>query len=146
MGSRPSKTSEGSLDLHLQLDPSPVLRPPWYQGFLSIDSFLSAFLTLFGSTVGSGMLALPYAFQASGWPLGISTLFLAVVLNLFTSYLLIRVSEQQNSSTMDMLAHHVFESALPAKVTAGLRVAAQLTVFLFNYGTLISYLIAVSAT
>lgn len=144
MGSRSSLGSGDSLALHLQ-DPSPVLPSPWYQSLLSIDSFLGAFLTLFGGTVGSGMLALPYAFQASGWPLAVSTLFLAVVLNLFTSYLLIRVSEQQSSSTMDMLSHHIFQSAVSSKLTTGLRVAAQVTVFLFNYGTLISYLIAVSA-
>lgn len=142
-----TESSSGSFSpgLNLLEESSEILPPPWYHHLLSIDSFLGAFLTLFGSTVGSGMLALPYAFQAAGWPLAVSTLFLAVVLNFFTSSLLIRVAEEQNSSTMDMLSHHVFEGKTPTRMAIWLRIAAQVTVFIFNYGTLISYLIAVRA-
>ena len=88
------------------------------------------------------MLAVPYAFQASGWPLALLTLTLSILLNLFTGHLLIKVAEEQNSATMDMLSHYVFEGKHPL-LTRILRVVAQITVFLFNYGTLVSYLIAV---
>lgn len=99
-------------------------------------------MTMFGSTVGSGILSLPYAFQISGWPLGAAALFWGVGLNVFTCYLLIRVMEEHNTPMLDMLTHHVFQSDSSLLKTL-IGIAAQVTIILFNYGSLISYFIVV---
>ena len=121
--------------------PSPLWS--WFKDTLSIDSFLSAFLILFGSTVGSGMLALPYVFQVSGWPFAVFGLLAVILLNWFTSYLLFQVTDEHHRQTMEMLTYQVFQSNSSTTVTTVLRASAVLAVFVFNYGTLMSYMIVV---
>jgi len=116
---------------------------PWYRGVFSLDSFLSAYLTMFCSIVGSGMLSLPYAFQISGWPLGAAALFLVMGLNLFTSYLLMIVAEGHHAPTLDMLTHHVFKTGSSSLLKMLISVTAQLALILLNYGTLVSYFVVV---
>ena len=127
----------------LNEETSRILAPKWYQNILSFDSFLSACLILFGSTVGSGMLALPYAFQVSGWPFAIFGLVAVILLNIFTSYLLFRVTEEHKRRTIEMLTYHVFQPHCSEAWTSMLRITAVVTVFIFNYGTLVSYMIVV---
>lgn len=139
--SKQSLRAGSGFDL-LQED-SRTLSAAWYCGVFSLGSFLSAYLTIYCSTVGTGILALPFAFQISGWPLGAAALFVGVGLNLFTSYLLIKVAEEHNAPTLDMLTDHVFQTDSSNLLKTFIRVTAQLTIILFNYGTLVSYFIVV---
>ena len=110
---------------------------------LPLESFPSAFLTLFGSTVGSGLLALPYAIHLSGWPLGLLILSLGLGVNLFTCYLLVKVMQGDCVAyAMDSLFMHAFQG-INKRALTWLTHFTRVNVILNNFGSIISYFIVV---
>jgi len=110
---------------------------------LPLESFPSAFLTLFSSTVGSGLLGLPYAIHLTGWPLGLLLLSLGLGLNLFTCYLLVKVMQGDCVAyALDSLFLHAFQG-INQKALTSLTNFTRVNVILNNYGFMVSYFIVV---
>lgn len=111
--------------------------------FLPLESIPSAFLTLFGSTVGSGMLGLPYAIHLTGWPLGLLILTLGLGVNLFTCYLLVKVMQGDCVAyAMDSLIMYAFQG-INRKALTLMTDFTRVNVILNNYGFMVSYFIVV---
>ena len=110
---------------------------------IPLESFSSAFLTLFSSTVGSGLLAMPYTIHLTGWLLGVLILMLGMGVNLFTCYLLIKVMQGDTvASAMDSLFLYAFQG-INKRALNWLTNFTRLNVILNNYGSIISYFIVV---
>ena len=106
-------------------------------------SLLSAFLTLFASTVGSGLLTLPVVLRDAGMSAGLFAMAIACTVNLFTSFLLIRLSQRTQRYTLDLVLSDLLFDQLPLLRTKVLLIFTQSSIILNNFGYIVTHAIIV---
>ncbi|KAL7712884.1 Amino acid transporter [Entamoeba marina] len=96
-------------------------------------SFFSTVFNLANTIIGSGTLAIPFAFLNSGWGIGIGLLFCAWALSAVTMIFLTIVAEKTQQMTYKDISYHVGGRYLS--------IVVQLSAFCYTTGTCIGYVI-----
>jgi amino acid permease len=97
-----------------------------------ISNALSILFNLINTTVGSGILALPFAFREAGLVLGPILLFIVSILSCYTLFILLSSAKETNCFTYKELAEKMF----PWKITGYI---FEIVIFLFCFGALVGY-------
>ncbi|KAL6772315.1 hypothetical protein ACKKBG_A29755 [Auxenochlorella protothecoides x Auxenochlorella symbiontica] len=93
----------------------------------------SSIVTLINSSVGVGVLSLPYAFRAAGWVGGLALLAFVATVEAFTLYVLSRYAEHTDAVTYAIVVRRMLGPR------ASMFLAGVLMVYLF--GSCVAYLI-----
>lgn len=106
--------------------------------FLPVGSRRSVMINLACSTLGAGVLTLPYAFSRSGVVLGTLLLLVCWAASVFSIYLLALVADHTGYTSYEQMEARLFGRWLQR--------AAGLLMALFCYGCVVGYLVAASDT
>jgi amino acid permease len=90
-------------------------------------------LTILASTVGVGILSLPYAVNLSGLYQGIVLFILGMCVSLYTCQLLILTAEKTGHLTYESIGNELYGSKM--------RIFAEVNMIINNYGCAIAYIV-----
>ena len=113
---------------YLMSSPSKYLSHKFRAGGLQGSIF-----TILASTVGAGILSLPYAVNLSGLYQGIVLFVLGLIVSLYTCQLLVIAAEKTGKLTYESIAQELFGPKM--------RTFAEMNMIINNYGTVIAYLV-----
>jgi amino acid permease len=113
---------------YLLASPSRYLQTKFEAGGLN-----GSILTILASTVGAGILSLPYVVNISGLYQGIVLFILGMVVSLYTCQLLVLSAEKTGKLTYESIGSELFG--------AKMRTFAEINMIINNYGTVIAYLV-----
>lgn len=89
--------------------------------------------TILASTVGAGVLSLPYAINLSGLYLGIGLFIFGMIVALYSCQLLVLAAEKTGKLTYESIAEELYGP--------GMRKFAEINMIISNYGTIIGYIL-----
>ena len=90
-------------------------------------------LTILASTVGAGILSLPYAVNISGLYQAIVLFVLGLIVSLYTCQLLVISAEKTGKLTYESIGQELFGPRM--------RTFCEVNMIINNYGTVIAYLV-----
>ncbi|OMJ86424.1 hypothetical protein SteCoe_12087 [Stentor coeruleus] len=90
-------------------------------------------LTILASTVGAGILSLPYVVNISGLYQGIILFILGMIVSLYTCQLLVLAAEKTGKLTYESIGNELYGHKM--------RTFAEVNMIINNYGTVIAYLV-----
>lgn len=90
-------------------------------------------MTILASTVGAGILSLPYAINLAGLYEGIVIFILGMIVSLYTCQLLVLSAEKTGKLTYESIGNELFGPRM--------RVFAEINMIVNNYGTVIAYIV-----
>ncbi|OMJ74585.1 hypothetical protein SteCoe_26442 [Stentor coeruleus] len=90
-------------------------------------------LTIFASTVGVGILSLPYAVNISGLYQGIIIFILGIIVSLYTCQLLVLASEKTGEFTYELIGKALYGPKM--------KTFAEINMIINNYGFAVAYII-----
>lgn len=99
----------------------------------SPGSLKGSVFTILASTIGAGILTLPYAIKLAGMYLGICMFIAGLVVSLYTCQLLIIVSDLTGVSTYEGVGEKLYGPKM--------RTFSEINMIINNYGTYIAYVV-----
>ena len=96
-------------------------------------SLNSSMFSIFASTVGVGILSLPYAINLSGLYQGTILFLLGMILSLYTSNLLVLVAEKTQILTYESIGRELYGPKV--------QFLCEISMILTNYGALVAYMV-----
>lgn len=126
-GKTKHKTSTQKL-LYLLSSPSRYVQAKFKAGGMTGSMF-----TILASTVGAGILSLPFAVNLSGLYLGISLFIFGMVVSLYSCQLLVLAAEKTGKLTYESIAGELYGPRM--------RKFAEINMIINNYGTVIGYIV-----
>jgi amino acid permease len=130
-GASPLMTSHSKSSnklLYLLASPSRYIAKKFQAGGLNGSIF-----TILASTIGTGILSLPYAVKLSGLYQGIVLLLLGLIVSLYTCQLLVLSAEKTGKLTYESIGMELYGPKM--------RTFAEVNMIINNYGTVIAYIV-----
>ena len=118
----------GNKLLYLLASPSRYIQRKFKAGGLWGSIF-----TIMASTVGAGILSLPYAFNLSGLYQGILIFTLGMVVSLYTCQLLVIAAEKTGKLTYESIGNELYGPKM--------RTFCEVNMIINNFGTVIGYIV-----
>lgn len=90
-------------------------------------------LTILASTIGAGILSLPYAINLSGLYEGLIIFILGMIVSLYTCQLLVLAADKTGKLTYESIGNELYGPKM--------RTFAEVNMIINNYGTVIAYIV-----